>query len=336
MENSLISVIIPVYNTVLYVGKCIESVINQTYPNLEIVLIDDGSSDGSGRICDDYALKDKRIKVIHKENEGVTRTRITGYRASSGEFIAFLDSDDYLASNALEVLVKAQEKGNADVVVCNICEVTYNKKKCRRQMVDHFYDYKEIEEHLRSSFLYDPQICMAEIPLYLCGKLFRRSILVNALEQGLDIWYEEDLVSMIYVLYHVQSMQTIGDQLYYYVMHDGQTSQKNPFEIFKQMKKARGRISSFDSKYFLDEQLLFRYYGETKDTLVRLFNYKISYNTFRHFFIKNRMSFEMQNFMDLAYSPSRLSDKLMYNMLKYRQCVAYYLFLNLRNIIKGS
>ena len=94
--KKLLSVVVPVYNVEKYLDRCIKSIINQTYKNLEIILVDDGSVDTSGKICDKYAFKDKRINVIHKENEGLSEARNTGVKLSKGNYITFVDSDDIL------------------------------------------------------------------------------------------------------------------------------------------------------------------------------------------------------------------------------------------------
>lgn len=117
MDNQvLISVIIPVYNVEEYLCECVNSVINQTYKNLEIILIDDGSTDSSGKICDDYAKKDKRITVIHKKNEGPSKTRNIGLRNAKGEYIYFIDSDDYITEDAIESFVSTAKSNSADLV----------------------------------------------------------------------------------------------------------------------------------------------------------------------------------------------------------------------------
>lgn len=117
MENqALISVIIPVYNVEQYLCECVDSVINQTYKNLEIILVDDGSTDSSGKICDDYAEKDTRITVIHQKNGGLSEARNTGLSESDGKYIYFLDSDDYIAPDTLETLIVIAEKDNSDIV----------------------------------------------------------------------------------------------------------------------------------------------------------------------------------------------------------------------------
>lgn len=108
--NPLISVIIPVYKVEKFLHRCVDSVINQTYKNLEIILIDDGSPDNCGNICDEYAKKDTRIKVIHQENQGLSGARNSGLNIAKGEYIYFIDSDDYIKKNTLENMIKYSEK----------------------------------------------------------------------------------------------------------------------------------------------------------------------------------------------------------------------------------
>ena len=115
----LVSVIIPVYNVEGYLNDCLDSVINQSYQNLEIVLVDDGSVDNSGTNCDEYAQKDKRIIVIHKKNEGVAQARIDGFKRSSGELVMFIDSDDYVDLDYVEKLVSPFEQYEIDLSICN-------------------------------------------------------------------------------------------------------------------------------------------------------------------------------------------------------------------------
>ncbi|MBQ7101471.1 MAG: glycosyltransferase family 2 protein [Clostridia bacterium] len=117
MENQpLVSVIIPVYNVEEYLHECVDSVLAQTYTNYEIILIDDGSTDSSGKICDEYAEKDKRICVVHQENSGPSKTRNVGLENAGGKYICFVDSDDYIEFDALELLINTAESEKADLV----------------------------------------------------------------------------------------------------------------------------------------------------------------------------------------------------------------------------
>lgn len=118
----LISVIIPVYNVQEYLSECLESVRKQTYENLEIFLVDDGSKDSSGAMCDQYALEDSRIKVIHKENGGLSSARNAALDVATGEYITFVDSDDYLADDYVEYLYDLLKSNNADLSICHMTE----------------------------------------------------------------------------------------------------------------------------------------------------------------------------------------------------------------------
>ena len=120
--KALISVIIPVYNVENYLRRCLDSVVNQTYKNLEIILVDDGSTDSSGAICDEYALKDDRIKVIHKENGGLSSARNTGLDLMTGEYIAFVDSDDFIHIDMMKDMHYSLVINEADVCVCSFKE----------------------------------------------------------------------------------------------------------------------------------------------------------------------------------------------------------------------
>ena len=115
-----VSIIIPVYNVEKYLEKCIKSVLNQTYQNLEIILVDDGSKDKSAIICDEYMVKDNRITVIHKQNGGLSSARNAGIEVATGEAVFFLDSDDYISKECIEKLVKLMKKNSADISINQI------------------------------------------------------------------------------------------------------------------------------------------------------------------------------------------------------------------------
>ena len=119
MADTMISVIIPVYNVEQYLPQCVESILAQTYQRLEIILVDDGSTDGSGRLCDALVQRDKRVRVIHKPNGGLSDARNAGTEACNGEFVFYLDSDDYLEQDAIMALVSIQSESQAEIVIGN-------------------------------------------------------------------------------------------------------------------------------------------------------------------------------------------------------------------------
>ena len=120
MGSKLVSIIIPVYNTEKYLAKCLDSVIAQTYTNIEVVLIDDGSTDGSPAICDSYHNKDERVIVYHRENQGASLARKFGLSVAKGQFIQFVDSDDWIKPEMTEKLVRSAEENNSDIAWCDV------------------------------------------------------------------------------------------------------------------------------------------------------------------------------------------------------------------------
>ena len=118
-KNPLISIIVPIFQTEKYLEKCILSIIFQSYHNLEIILIDDGSTDTSPDICDKYVAMDPRVKVIHQKNTGLSQARNVGLRQASGDYIGFVDSDDWIEPNMYEVLMSALKITDADIAICN-------------------------------------------------------------------------------------------------------------------------------------------------------------------------------------------------------------------------
>ena len=155
--EKLVSIIVPVYNVENYVSECIESLLNQSYKNLEIILVDDGSADSSGEICDEYAQKDDRIKVVHKINGGLSEARNTGINMARGQYYLFVDGDDFLADDAVLRLVESVYNASCDIAVCNMIRYFENNK------TEVFYKPSEYSKVLygldRFETLSQPSVC---------------------------------------------------------------------------------------------------------------------------------------------------------------------------------
>lgn len=119
MNEPLVSIIVPVYNVEKYFHSCVNSIINQSYNNLDVILVDDGSTDNSGKLCDEAAKTDKRIRVIHQSNQGLSGARNSGIEVAQGDYLFFLDSDDFLTTKAIESLIEISDKFDADLTVCD-------------------------------------------------------------------------------------------------------------------------------------------------------------------------------------------------------------------------
>lgn len=134
-DDILVSVIVPAYNAEKYIAFCLDSIISQTHKNLEIIVVNDGSTDNTGKICDEYAKKDSRIKVIHQENHGVAYTRNIGLDNASGEYFAFIDSDDYVKDNYIEILLKTCIENKSGITICKSFDTS------RRELFELPYSY---------------------------------------------------------------------------------------------------------------------------------------------------------------------------------------------------
>lgn len=202
----LISVIVPVYNSEKYLEKCIGSILNQTYENLELILIDDGSKDNSGLICDKYAAFDKRVKVIHKENAGVSSARNQGVDCASGEYIAFVDSDDWLEESTFQILIDLLKYKNSDMVVSNVY-FRNEKEVCSIGIPanEHTYSPEEANQ-LLLKFQFSSS-------LWLC--LYSRKLIKgNYLNESIHFW--EDLEYQYRIISKANNIVVNNTPLYHY------------------------------------------------------------------------------------------------------------------------
>ncbi len=209
MCQPLISIIIPVYKVEKYLPRCIESVLNQTYKNFELILVDDGSPDNSGKICDEYALKDNRIKVIHKENGGVSSARNAGVDVVTGKYINFVDSDDWVPNNSLKSLYDAIIESNADLSIGG-----YENRGKRIKIIK--YESEEID----FTSISDKQIIdvVNRTCMYgPCCKLYKSELIKNnRVFFNQNIKLGEDTLFVRNYLMYINKIQICNDLVYYY------------------------------------------------------------------------------------------------------------------------
>lgn len=201
-----ISVIVPIYNSEKYLNKCLDSIINQTYGNLEIILINDGSKDNSKKICEDYAKNDSRIIIIDQENCGPAKTRNCGLKIASGEYISFVDSDDYIDKTMYEKLVKRIIKDQSDIAICKHVEVINEKIKHMK------YNYELpviYSDNIIKLFLKGNTV-----NAYLWNKIYKRELFKKT--EFINIKMLEDLDIMYRLLKKCKKISFINNELYYY------------------------------------------------------------------------------------------------------------------------
>ncbi len=211
----MISIIVPVYKVESYIRRCIDSILNQTFVDFELILVDDGSPDDSGAICDEYAKKDARIRVIHNQNKGVSAARNTGLDAALGEYISFIDSDDYVEACYLEKLAGKK----SDLSICGSYIISEKEE---------VHIYFPIEDKVSSSNLEQiTDLFDRDLLKYVWGKLFKRSIIeAKNLRFDTRISLGEDTVFALKYALLCKSFVLISDPLYYYIKYPSGTLTK--------------------------------------------------------------------------------------------------------------
>ena len=205
MNKSLITIIIPVYNVEPYIHRCLDSVINQTYKNLEIILIDDGSTDKSGSICDEYKKKDSRIIVIHQKNQGVSAARNAGLDICKGEYISFIDSDDYVDKKFAEKLINNIQTYKTDIAICGMF------------LINQDFTLKSVFNVLPEG-KYSIKQCFNSL-FYSCSNKMFASWLLKKERFTLNRMFSEDAELVYKLIAKSKRVSGVGIPLYYYYHH---------------------------------------------------------------------------------------------------------------------
>lgn len=232
-----ISIIVPVYNVEQYLGKCLESLTNQTLSDIEIICINDGSTDNSAVILQEYAKKDNRIKILTQENAGISNARNNGLKVAKGEYIGFCDSDDHVDSDFYEKLYTSAKKYNADIAVANIIKI-------RKDKLQKFLSFKDtiVCEDYREKL----QICDVPDYSYVWNKIYRSETLKESkllFEEGKTY---EDMIFSVQILLYLKRLVTVPDTNYYYLSRKGSIvhnrendkDSKNAMEFVKNFLKS--------------------------------------------------------------------------------------------------
>lgn len=208
--NCKVSVIVPVYNVEKFLDKCVGSIVNQTYSNLEIILVDDGSPDNCPAICEEWAKKDSRIKVIHKENGGLSSARNAGLDIFTGEYVMFVDSDDWIDENTVEIFIQTSENETADIVCGGMCFEYMNDTHSALQIQNASYKGEEIARNL----------LLDNIRPEVCGKIYLRD-LIRQFRFDEKIRYAEDLHFNFYLMMKANKLVAIDFPSYHYLQNSG-------------------------------------------------------------------------------------------------------------------
>ena len=260
-----LSVIIPIYNVEKYLRRCIESVLKQTYLNLEIILVDDGSTDGCAKICDEYKEKDERVSVIHKKNGGLSEARNFGLKLVTGEIVTYLDSDDYIDANMYEKMIKAMRDKEADIVVCGTyIDYEDGSTKIKSEKKEKILNTEEALIELNSFSSFDMSVC---------NKIFKKEII-----KDIDFPVgkkSEDYFVMYQYFARAKKVVIINEAKYHYFQRSNSISRgKNVTHDYIEGSKSQ---KEFFEKNFPD----LNYVGNT----AYAFSYIATYNRY----IKNEL-----------------------------------------------
>ncbi|MBQ8596495.1 MAG: glycosyltransferase [Lachnospiraceae bacterium] len=241
----LVSIIVPIYNAQEKIGRCIESILNQTYKDFELILLDDGSTDESGSICDAYAKKDDRIIVVHKENSGVSDTRNLGISMAKGEYLQFLDSDDWITPDATTLFVRAAVEHNCDMVIADFYRVIGERVSQKGAIEeDGLMDrtaFAEIMMQRPADFYYG----------VLWNKFYKRSVIEEyQIKMDSSVSWCEDFMFNLEYIRHIQTVYALKVPIYYYVKtKDSLVSQGMSMKKTIQMKRM---VFSYYNDFYKD------------------------------------------------------------------------------------
>jgi len=227
MGTPIISVIVPVYNIAPYIGRCLDSILAQTYRQMEIIAVDDGSADGSGQILDDYAQRYPNVRVFHKENGGVTSARLFGVSQAVGEYIGFVDGDDIIESDMYEHLMDNLLQYHADISHCGYQMVFPDR-------VDYYYNTGDLAQQDHITALKE-LLCGSRIEPGLCNKLFHKSLFHSLLHEGkmdTSIRNTEDLL-MNFWLFKASAVSVYEDFCPYHYMVRGNSAATGKLSAYK-------------------------------------------------------------------------------------------------------
>ena len=311
METALISVIVPVYNVAQYLEKSIASIQRQTYHNLEIILVDDGSTDESGRLCDSVAEQDDRVSVIHKSNEGLSQARNDGMKQAHGDYLIFIDSDDYIHPEMIKNLYEQLVKEEADVSSCGVMNVYANSESPQSENQDDYF-VCDSQTFLREYLIGE------KIPGTICNKLIKKKIATQlTFPKGLiyeDAYYHFDLIKLA-------KKYVVNTKPYYYYFHRGDSITTKPYA-----EKDLVYIDIYQK--FYNEAM--KNYPDLKEVAF----FRLAY---AHFFILDKMLL-IENYSEIKEYPAinHFLKKHAFSIFKNpifktgRQIRALALFLNIR------
>ena len=321
-----ISIIVPVYNVEKYIRSCLDSIMAQTITDWECVLVDDGSTDNSGEICDEYAQKDARFVVAHKQNEGVAKARITAFEHSKGELITFIDSDDYVSPQYLEKLSKPMLEDGADMVSSDYFRVKDSAITEPVARMVGTYEDSQIQNFIANHYFYDKYRKGYGMTIFLWTKMVRRYLVLEGLKQGESMWYAEDQIAVFHILQKCWKLVLIPDRLYYYVQRDGSAMKKYDMSLWENLIVLMKKYGEMDVDNIAEEGRRIRPWKHIQFTIWGKMAKK---NLNRAEFVSHLSKVRDFEFMKKFFQPSKINqgikDNFRYWLLKMKMYNLLYL-----------
>lgn len=307
--NDTISVIVPVYNAEKRLERCVGSLVNQTYKNLQIILVDDGSKDRSGAICDSWAEKDKRVLVIHQKNGGVGKARNAGLDTARGEYVAFVDSDDYIDQNMYMLLITAAHLKHADQVCCCINNIFFTGKKEERHAFSNqiICDQQVYGELILSMLNPNQESGKARLLQSPCNKLYRRDIIEQyGIRFDTELTYAEDWLFNVNFYRFAKCVAFVTEHLYFYDRTtEGSLSKKFRWDGFDQSVKIR----QYERTWFPQSRTDSEYYNLLLSIQTHYLSLYVSARGYSGFGKYARYLFENEKLQNAFYSAQNVPIK---------------------------
>ncbi len=310
MKNDLISIIVPVYNVEKYLSKCLDSIINQLYKNIEIILINDGSTDNSKKICEEYVMKDNRITLINTKNSGQSAARNVGINAAKGKYIGFVDSDDYIEPSMFQYLYNLIKDNKADISICNYLYCTENSNLNLLEQKDYVLEFTKKEalaKLLKGDMIQD----------FVWNKLYRKELFKdNLFVEGKKM---ED-IGIMYKLFNKADKIVLGNSIqYYYLQRSSSTMGNRNFNLYKDLYELSLERYEFISEHYPDIQ---ECYIDMLNKIITI--YKVKDKEVYNYFVEENMFDKYK----MIYK------KINFSKINIRLAFKFFLFKNFRFVFK--
>lgn len=335
----LLSVIVPIYNTKEYLRECIDSILAQTYYGYELILVDDGSTDGSSEICDEYAEAFSNVTVIHKVNGGAVSARKAGIEKALGEYVSFVDSDDWIDETMYEQMMERILETNSDVVMCDIIFEDVGFEMQPNYIEEGFLDKKALCELVYPRMLFDYESCSPCVNPSMCNKIFRRSIMQDVIK-GVNeaVPFGEDALCTFPALFKSEKAYVIRKCFYHYRRNGNSVSNRYNESILERFLLLETELrKQFKAYGFEGESQLHGYVARLSVEFIRselLLHTDVTLRT-RINIIKEYMKIESVQ-KGFEYSVSKVYDskvRMKMKLILKGKFLRLYLLYSFRNLI---